>query len=57
MYTDMEARIGADRDEVKARMQELERQFMARMGLPQNQATTPDNETAGSSTQFFAGRR
>jgi hypothetical protein len=42
---------------VEARMQELERLFRARMELPQNQATTPDNETAGSSTQFFAGRR
>ncbi len=42
---------------VEARMQELERLFRARMELPQNQATTPDDETAGSSTQFFAGRR
>jgi hypothetical protein len=55
------ARLQEERAEmerrVEARMRELERLFRAGVELPQNQATTPDNETAGSSTQFFAGRR
>jgi hypothetical protein len=36
-------------------IQELQRQVeAARMGLPQNQAAAPDNETAGTSYSFFA---
>ena len=54
-------RLQAERAEiearVEARMQELERLFKARMGLPQNQAAASDSETAGTSYSFFPARR
>ncbi len=54
----VEARVQAEQAEIRARMQELERLFTARMGLPQNQATAPDNETAeGMGFQLFTARR
>ena len=50
-------RLQAERAEiearVEARMQELERLFKARMGLPQNQAAASDSETAATSYSFF----
>ncbi len=52
----VEARVQAEQAEMRARMQELERLFTARMGLPQNQATAPDDETTATSSQFFTAR-
>ncbi|RDH39870.1 MAG: hypothetical protein CFE62_006805 [Candidatus Aquirickettsiella gammari] len=57
IYVEAEARMGADRDEAREKMQELERLFKARMGLPQNQAAASDSETAGTSYSFFPVRR
>ena len=53
----VEARVQAEQAEMRARMQELGRLFTARMGLPQNQATAPDDETAATSSQFCVARR
>jgi hypothetical protein len=55
-------RLQAERAEiearVEARMQELERLFKARMGLPQNQAAASDSETAeGMGFPLFTARR
>ena len=57
IYVEAEARMGADRDEAREKMQELERLFKARMGLTQNQAAASDSETAGTSYSFFPARR
>jgi hypothetical protein len=39
--------------EAEAKMQEWERLFKARMGLPQNQVAASDSETTGTSYSFF----
>ncbi|RDH39869.1 MAG: hypothetical protein CFE62_006800 [Candidatus Aquirickettsiella gammari] len=54
IYVEAEARMGADRDEAREKMQEWERLFMARMAPQQNQIAASDNETAGTSYSFFA---
>jgi hypothetical protein len=53
IYVEAEARMGADRDEVRARMEKLERLLMTSMAPQQNQAAASDSETAATSYSFF----